>query len=112
MRIATNDSAFRRKQPVSPAPAIANPASIGPITRERLNCIELSAIAFVRSSRPTRFRKSDWCEGVVNALATPLTMATAATRGTEAKCHPVAAARVSAQAICTDWVASRIRRRS
>ena len=56
---ATKETAFKRKQPVSPNAAMVSPAIIGPMTRERLNCIELSEIAFIRSSRPTRSRKSD-----------------------------------------------------
>ena len=59
IRNATKETAFRRKQAVSPNAAMVNPAITGPITRERLNCIELRAMAFIRSWRPTRSRKSD-----------------------------------------------------
>ena len=77
------ETPFSVKQADSPSVPIVSPAIIGPTTRERLNCIEFRAIAFVRSSRPTRSRKSDWCEGVVKALAIPLTTATAATSATD-----------------------------
>ncbi len=103
---------FRVKQADSPRVPIVRPAIIGPTTRERLNCMEFSAIAFVRSSRPTRSRKSDWCEGVVKALAIPLTTATAATSATETNPKPVAAASVKAQAICVACVTRRSLRRS
>ena len=102
---------FKRKHPVSPNAAIANPANIGPMTRERLNCIELSEIAFIRSSRPTRSRKRDWCDGIVNAFATPFTIATAATSGTDTNPKPTAAARKKAHTIWRDCVAIRSFRR-
>jgi len=51
---ATYDTAFSPKHPASPIEATARPARLGPMTRDRLNWAEFSAIAFWRSLRPTR----------------------------------------------------------
>ncbi len=54
-----NEMPFRPKHATMPKDASATPATIGPITRARLNWIELSATALGRSSLPTRVGMSD-----------------------------------------------------
>jgi hypothetical protein len=49
-----------RKQTVSPAAASVTLATSGPRMRDRLNWMELSAIALGRSSRGTSAGNSDW----------------------------------------------------
>ena len=93
------ETALMRKQAVSENAPIVKPASMGPTTRERLNCIEFKAMALERSLWPTRSRKSDWWDGVIKALEIPFRIATPATSGTRANPKPVEAARTSAQAI-------------
>ena len=47
------------------------PAIAGPTTRDALNIDELSAMAFIRSARPTISTMKDWRAGMSNALTTP-----------------------------------------
>ena len=64
MRIAAitarNDSPFRPKHATMPKVASAPPAMSGPITRARLNWIELKAMAFGTCCRSTSDGSSDW----------------------------------------------------
>ena len=68
---APNDTAFSAKHTPSPTIAISAPASDGPITRARLNIIELSAMAWRKSSRPTMSSVIAWRDGMSNALMRP-----------------------------------------
>src|SRR5205807_1454740 len=61
--------------------AAQRPATAGPITRAALNADELSAIAFIRSSLPTRSTMNAWRAGMSNALTTHRNAASAA------RCH-------------------------
>ena len=54
-----NEMPFSPKHATMPKVASATPATIGPITRARLNWIELSATAFGRCSLPTSVGISD-----------------------------------------------------
>ena len=69
---ARNDRPFNPKHAAMPKAPSATPASSGPITRARLNWIELNAIAFGTSSLLTSDGISDWCAGPPNAWARPV----------------------------------------
>src|SRR5574341_975452 len=71
MTTATNESPFNPKHQEAPSFVNARPPSTGPITRARLNWIELSAIALGRSSGLTREGISAWLAGPPNAFAKP-----------------------------------------
>jgi hypothetical protein len=60
MITATNEKPLAVKQKTLPSVASAMPASSGPMTRARLNWMELSAIAFGRSFFSTSDGTSDW----------------------------------------------------
>jgi len=57
--------------------AIRKPANAGPSTRVRFMFELFSAIAFGRSSGPTRSATSAWRAGMLNAKQVPWTSATA-----------------------------------
>ena len=57
------------------APLPAAPATAGPTTRAPLNIDELSAIAFIRSPRPTISAMNAWRAGMSNALTIPTSAA-------------------------------------
>ncbi len=69
---ARNEMPFKAKHTAMPNAVSAAPAISGPITRARLNWIELRAIAFGRCSLSTRDGTSDWCAGPPKACAMPV----------------------------------------
>src|SRR5258708_10631408 len=100
---------FTKKHQPSPIFATRIPATAGPITRAPLNIEEFSAIAFIRSSRPTMSTRKDWRPGISNAFTTPSRAASTKICGTEIRCIRVSVARMRARIIDAVWVAMTIR---
>ena len=78
LRIASNPASTATKLTVlianaQPAPhaAMMSPASAGPKMRAVLNRLELSAIAFGSSSRPTIWKVRFWRDGASKTSAVP-----------------------------------------
>jgi hypothetical protein len=83
---------------------MANPPSIGPSTRERLNCAEFSAIALVRSLRGTSAGTSAWCAGIAKDMATPVRNVSTATCFTVMTLANVSPASRKANTIIAAWL--------
>ena len=103
---------FSRKHQPSPTAATSRPAIAGPTTRAPLTIEELSAIALLRSSRPTISTTNDWRAGMSKALTMPRQVARTKTCHTRTWPLRVSTASVSGSNIEIDWVRMRMRRRS
>ena len=77
MRTARKLTALAAKHHPTPTAAMTTPPSAGPAMRAMLNRLELSAIAFGSSSRPTIRNVSDWRAGASSTSAVPLRAAIA-----------------------------------
>ena len=66
---------LRRKHQPSPTAATSTPATAGPMIRAPFIIEELSAIAFMRSSRPTISTTNAWRIGTSKALMAPSNVA-------------------------------------
>ncbi len=95
-----------RKQIGTPTAAITSPAIAGPITADALKTEELSAIAFMRSCRPTISMTNDWRAGTSNTLMAPVP--NAATMTIQYWACPVALTANSTNdgIVNSDWVTS------
>ena len=77
------------------------PPDVGPSTRDRLNCVELSAIAFGRSRRGTSVGSIDWYAGPPKACPQPEMKDSAKMYQTLTWCVRISAVSVKAENICT-----------
>jgi hypothetical protein len=80
--------------------------------RAPLNIMELSEIAWRRSSRPTMSSVIDWRVGMSNALISPMVNARQMISHTWIMCSSVSTARIADWIIAALWVISRNFRRS
>ena len=109
---APNDTALSAKQMPSPTSAISTPAIVGPMMRAMLNIIELSEIAWRRSSRPTMSSVMDWRDGMSKELIRPMVSARQMISQTCTVPVSVSTARTAACSIAALCVKSRNFRRS
>ena len=87
------------------------PATEGPITRALLNIDEFSAMAFIKSSRPTISTRNDCRAGTSNALTTPIIAAIAINSPTVIRLVKVKNDSMEARIIELTWVATMMLRR-
>jgi hypothetical protein len=87
------------------------PASDGPMMRLKLNWAELSAMAFIRSSLPTRSVMNDCQAGPLKAIATPISSDSASRCQTVTRLRTTSTASSSISASSTACVTNRTRRR-
>src|SRR5215472_18053518 len=101
---ARYDTALSRKQSGTPTTAIRTPAIEGPMTAAEFQIEELSAIAFIRSSRPTISIANACRVGTSTTGIMPQTNAQASTIAYVAVWVNVAANRTSAGTMNAVWV--------
>ena len=98
-----SSGAFAKKQAASPTVAMRPPAIAGPITRARLNALDPSAMAFIRSSRPTISATSDCRVGTSNADSVPKKSARTPTHATVMWPSSVSTPSASASSSIPHW---------
>ena len=99
-----------RKHSCTPRKPINSPATAGPTTAAPLNTEELSAIAFMRSSRPTISIEKAWRAGTSKTLMRPTMKAAARTIGYCASPKWVSRKSAPEGTMNAVWVMSKIRR--